>query len=137
VGLVVALIGEAIRTWAAGHLEKSREVTRSGPYRWTQHPLYVGSSLIALGVATAARSATVAILGALYLGITITAAVRTERVALEQAFGAVYSDYRESRGAPMTRSFSFARAMRNREYRALVGVLIGFVLLALRMIVHL
>ena len=33
-GLLVALAGEAIRVWAAGHLEKSREVTRSGPYRW-------------------------------------------------------------------------------------------------------
>jgi hypothetical protein len=33
-GLFVALAGEAsLRIWAAGHLEKSREVTRSGPYR--------------------------------------------------------------------------------------------------------
>ena len=36
--------GEAIRVWAAGHLEKGREVTTSGPYRWTRHPLYVGSA---------------------------------------------------------------------------------------------
>src|SRR5262245_23986847 len=55
IGLVVALGGEALRAWAAGHLEKGREVTRSGPYRWTRHPLYVGSSLIALGVVIAAR----------------------------------------------------------------------------------
>src|SRR5690349_12590611 len=47
-GLVVALIGLAIRVWAAGHLEKGREVTSSGPYRWTGHPLYVGSSILAL-----------------------------------------------------------------------------------------
>ena len=33
-GAVVALVGEALRIWAAGHLEKSREVTRSGPYRF-------------------------------------------------------------------------------------------------------
>ena len=32
-GAIVALVGEAIRVWAAGHLEKSREVTASGPYR--------------------------------------------------------------------------------------------------------
>src|SRR5687768_13636173 len=38
-GLLVALAGEAVRVWAAGHLEKSREVTRSGPYRWMRHPL--------------------------------------------------------------------------------------------------
>ena len=52
-GLLVAVVGEAIRVWAAGHLEKSREVTTSGPYRWTGHPLYVGSSILALGVVIA------------------------------------------------------------------------------------
>ena len=55
-GLLVALAGEAIRVWAAGHLEKGREVTSSGPYRWTGHPLYVGSSILALGVVIAAWS---------------------------------------------------------------------------------
>jgi protein-S-isoprenylcysteine O-methyltransferase Ste14 len=49
-GLAIACAGEALRIWAAGHLDKSREVTRSGPYRWTRHPLYVGSSIMALGV---------------------------------------------------------------------------------------
>ena len=38
--------GEALRIWAAGHLEKGREVTASGPYRWTRHPLYLGSTII-------------------------------------------------------------------------------------------
>ena len=53
IGLLVAVIGELVRVWAAGHLEKGREVTRSGPYRWTAHPLYVGSSIIAVGVVVA------------------------------------------------------------------------------------
>ena len=57
VGFLIALAGEAVRIWAAGHLEKSREVTRSGPYRWTRHPLYLGSSLLAVGVIVASRSA--------------------------------------------------------------------------------
>ena len=39
IGAIIAAIGEAIRIWAAGHLEKGREVTMSGPYRWTRHPL--------------------------------------------------------------------------------------------------
>ena len=45
-GAAVASIGEAIRIWAAGHLDKGREVTSSGPYRFTRHPLYLGSSII-------------------------------------------------------------------------------------------
>jgi protein-S-isoprenylcysteine O-methyltransferase Ste14 len=52
-GMTVAAGGEAIRFWAAGHLQKSREVTVSGPYRWSAHPLYVGSSVMGAGVALA------------------------------------------------------------------------------------
>ena len=133
-GLVVACLGEAFRIWAAGHLEKSREVTRSGPYRLTRHPLYVGSSVIALGVVIAANSLIVAVIAAIYMAATIAAAVRTEEAFLRSAFGATYDDYRVSRGEPMRRAFSWKRAMRNREYRALSGVLIGFALLALRIV---
>ena len=39
VGAAIAVVGESLRIWAAGHVEKSREVTRSGPYRLTRHPL--------------------------------------------------------------------------------------------------
>ena len=66
-GLPIAALGEALRIWAAGHLEKSREVTRSGPYRWLRHPLYVGSSLMAAGLAIAAGSVIVAAIVAIYM----------------------------------------------------------------------
>ncbi|MDO8794918.1 MAG: isoprenylcysteine carboxylmethyltransferase family protein [Vicinamibacterales bacterium] len=135
IGLAIALTGEGIRIWAAGHLEKSREVTRSGPYRWMAHPLYVGSSVLALGVVVAAGSPTLAVLAALYMGATITAAIRTEEANLRQAFGSTYDDYRAARAQPMERRFSLDRAIRNREYRAATGVVLGFALLALRLYV--
>src|ERR1041385_2139565 len=75
-GRVVAMVGEGIRVWAAGHLEKSREVTTSGPYRWMRHPLYVGSSILALGIVIAARSYVLGALALLYFGTTIPAAIR-------------------------------------------------------------
>jgi protein-S-isoprenylcysteine O-methyltransferase Ste14 len=134
VGLVVALLGEAMRVWAAGHLEKGREVTRSGPYQWTAHPLYVGSSLMALGVVVAARSLPVGILALLYMGSTITAAIRTEEAFLRSRFGAAYDRYQQSEAEPMVRSFSMERALRNREYRAALGLVIGFALLALKVV---
>ncbi len=81
-GLAVALAGEAIRMWAAGHLEKSREITRSGPYRWTRHPLYAGSGLIALGIVIASNSIAVTVLASVYMVGTIGAAVRTEEAFL-------------------------------------------------------
>jgi len=133
-GLIVALAGEALRLWAAGHLEKGREVTRSGPYRYLRHPLYVGSTVIAGGVALAAHSLAVAAVLALYVGLTIGAAVRTEEARLREAFGATYDDYRAARAAPMARRFSAARALRNREHRAMAGLLGGFALLALKIV---
>jgi protein-S-isoprenylcysteine O-methyltransferase Ste14 len=131
-GLLIALAGECVRIWAAGHLEKGREVTRSGPYRFVGHPLYVGSTIIAGGIAMAARSLAVAVLVAIYMSVTIAAAIRTEELELRRAFGSVYDDYRSSRGAPMLRRFSLRRAIGNREQRAIAGLLGGFALLALK-----
>src|SRR5437763_17054390 len=50
IGSAIAAIGEAIRIWAAGHVQKAREVTSSGPYRFTAHPLYIGSSVMGVGL---------------------------------------------------------------------------------------
>ena len=136
-GIGFAVVGEAIRIWAAGHLEKGREVTRSGPYQWTGHPLYLGSSIMALGVAVACGSAVVAVLILIYMASTLTAAVRTEEAFLRRTFGDTYIRYQRSFGEPGTRRFSIARARKNREYRAIAGLIGGFALLALKIALNL
>jgi protein-S-isoprenylcysteine O-methyltransferase Ste14 len=123
-GAVVALAGEAIRVWAAGHLEKGREVTSSGPYAFTRHPLYLGSTLIGVGLGYASASVVVAVVAIMYLAITLTAAVRTEEAHLTDKFGGAYPAYRAGRTDAVQRRFSLARAMRNREYRAVLGLLL-------------
>ena len=136
-GLAIAVVGEAVRVWAAGHLEKSREVTRSGPYRWTRHPLYAGSAIMALGIVIASGSVVAAALAAIYMIATLTAAIRAEEAFLNDAFGDTYERYRASSAEPMHRRFSLARAMRNREYRAAAGLAAGFALLALKVLGYL
>ena len=131
-GAAIGLLGEAIRLWAAGHLEKSREVTRSGPYRYTRHPLYLGSSVMAAGVAVGAGSWVVAALVVLYMGSTISAAVRTEEAFLRSRFGDEYAAYAERRAPEMERRFSLDRAWRNKEYRALAGLVLAIVVLGLK-----
>jgi protein-S-isoprenylcysteine O-methyltransferase Ste14 len=133
-GLLIASLGESLRVWAAGHLEKGREVTRSGPYRFVRHPLYVGSMIMALGVALASRGAVPALIAGLYMGATILAAVQVEEEQLRKAFGSTYDDYAASRAEPMRRGFSLDRAVRNREHRAVAGLLGGFALLALKIV---
>ena len=109
VGGAIALAGEALRIWASGHIDKGREVTRSGPYRLVRHPLYLGSAIMAAGFAWASWSIWVA-------------AIRTEEAVLDERFAGEYSAYREGRAAPVTRSFSVARVVANREYRAMAGL---------------
>jgi protein-S-isoprenylcysteine O-methyltransferase Ste14 len=129
-GAAVASIGEGLRIWAAGHLEKGREVTASGPYRWTRHPLYVGSAILGVGFAIASASIASAGLVIAYLAMTLTAAIRSEERHLTEKFGAAYPEYREGRAPSVARHFSAARTMRNREYRALLGLALILALLA-------
>jgi protein-S-isoprenylcysteine O-methyltransferase Ste14 len=130
IGVPIALVGEAIRIWAAGHLEKGREVTTSGPYRVTRHPLYAGSSIMGAGLAVAAANWIVTALVCLYLGITLGAAIRAEETHLTEKFGDAYPAYRRGAAAGVARRFSLPRAMGNREYRALIGLVAALALLA-------
>jgi len=132
VGGAMLIAGEGMRLWAAGHLEKSKEVTRSGPYRFTRHPLYLGSTLIGLGYAIAARHPVVAVIVAAYLLLTLTAAILSEEAHLREKFGDEYDAYAEKRAAPMERSFSWRRAVGNREHHAIAGVLAALCVLAMK-----
>jgi protein-S-isoprenylcysteine O-methyltransferase Ste14 len=132
-GAAIAILGEALRLWAAGHLEKSKEVTQSGPYRYTRHPLYLGSSLIGAGIAIASHNLVVIALIAGYLLLTLTAAMRSEEAHLREKFGDAYDAYAEKRAARVERSFSWARALRNREHHAILGLIAGLALLAVKL----
>ena len=131
-GGAIAIAGEMFRIWAAGHLEKGREVTRSGPYRLTRHPLYMGSAIIAVGVAIASARLAVAMLVAAYIASTLIAAIRHEEASMRAAFGQQYDAYLQSRAQPVDRPFSLGRAMRNKEYRAIAGLAAGAAILAIK-----
>ena len=132
IGGLVAAAGELLRIWAAGHLEKGREVTRSGPYRFTRHPLYLGSAIVGVGAAIASARPNAAALIAIYLGSTIVAAIRAEEAGMRARFGEQYDAYLQSRAVPVTRSFSLSRAIRNKEYRAVAGLAVVAAILAVK-----
>lgn len=132
VGALVAACGEALRLWAAGHVEKSREVTSSGPYRHTRHPLYLGSTVIGIGIAIAAANLWLGLAIVGYLVSTLTAATRAEEAHLRDKFGAAYDQYAARTAPPSSRAFSWERAWRNREHHALAGLVAGLSLFALK-----
>ena len=127
--------GECLRVWASGHLNKAREVTVSGPYRWFAHPLYVGSSIMGVGLAVASNNVAAAGLIALYLVVTLTAAMESEERFLRRTFGDRYEHYRRGSANAATerpRRFSITQARANREHRALVGLGVAVLLLVLK-----
>ena len=137
-GTSIAVVGECLRVWASGHLNKAREVTASGPYRLFAHPLYVGSSLMGAGLAVASNSVAVAGAIAVYLAVTLTAAIKNEEAFLRRTFGDRYDRYRRGRtgvgpvAADTLRHFSLEQATSNREHRALIGLAVAVLLLVLK-----
>lgn len=55
-GCVFIVPGLLIRALASGHVRKNEALATSGPYAYTRNPLYLGSLLIGIGFAVAARS---------------------------------------------------------------------------------
>src|ERR1700686_4680216 len=55
-GAVLIVPGLLIRALASGHVRKNEALATSGPYAYTRNPLYLGSLLIGIGFAVAARS---------------------------------------------------------------------------------
>jgi protein-S-isoprenylcysteine O-methyltransferase Ste14 len=144
IGGGVALLGLAVRAWSAGHIRKNAELATSGPYSYTRNPLYLGSFLLGVGFTVASGQPLLAIpFAALFLGIYFPV-MRVEATHLAELFGEEYkayaravplflprlSPYREAKTAG--EKFDASLYMRYREYRAALGLLIAWGLLALK-----
>ena len=148
VGGVVAAFGLIIRGAAAGHLHKDQELATNGPYARTRNPLYLGSAFLAAGFVVAGRSWWAGALVASYFAIFYSAVMRNEEEDLRARFGGAFSQYaarvplffpfwfgaRYEPGGAGNRqeNFSWVQYQRNREYRALLGMIAGLVALGLR-----
>jgi hypothetical protein len=144
IGGGVALIGLALRAWSAGHIRKNTALATSGPYAHTRNPLYLGSFLLGVGFTIASGQPLLAIpFAALFLGIYYPV-MRVEAADLAKLFGEDYQIY--SRSVPLFlprllpyrdektegAKFDASLYMRYREYQAALGLLIAWVLLALK-----
>ena len=136
-GIPISVVGLAIRAWAAGHLAKNQVLATGGPYAHLRNPLYLGTVLVAAGLALAARSVGLAALFAAFFGLIYLPVIELEEQHLRKLFPE-YADYArrvpqmwpkwkvETAGA----KFRGALYMKNQEYQALAGFLAGLGLLA-------
>jgi hypothetical protein len=81
-----------------------------------------------VGLAVACASVVVAAVIALYLALTLTAAMRSEEAFLSQQFGDRYQKYRRG-DAEGGKAFGLSQAIANREYRAVIGLVVVTLLL--------
>lgn len=133
IGDAIILPGLLIRALASGHVRKNEALATSGPYAYTRNPLYLGSLLMGVGFAVAARSwwiglGLVAMFFAIYLPV-----IRGEEEFLRSKFPE-FEEYarrvprmfpriaRQSGAEETSGEFSFDLYLKHREYNALIGV---------------
>lgn len=143
----IALVGLVIRGWAAGYLEKGRNLATSGPYGFTRNPLYFGSFWIGSGFMVAGGSWWLGGIFLILFAAVYWPVMRREANSLRARFARDYERYAEStplflpRGlstprkpdqdAPVER-FRWGRYRQNREYKAALGYLAGVLVLVLK-----
>jgi protein-S-isoprenylcysteine O-methyltransferase Ste14 len=132
-GAVSIIPGLVIRALASGHVRKNEALATSGPYAYTRNPLYLGSLLVAIGFAVAARSWWVAaVLVAMFFAIYVPV-IRSEEAFLRERFPE-FQEYANEvprmipRMTPAFRNeasaeFSMDLYLKHREYNALLGSL--------------
>ena len=134
-GTPVSIAGLALRAWAAGCLAKNQQLATGGPYAYTRNPLYVGTLLVAAGLAIASRSVGLALLFAAVFLFVYLPVIQNE----EQHLRKIFPEYREyaervpalfpKPGRQSGPPFRWSLYLKNQEYQAGVGFLIGLVYL--------
>jgi protein-S-isoprenylcysteine O-methyltransferase Ste14 len=138
VGMPVALLGLALRAWAAGCLAKNQQLATGGPYAHTRNPLYIGTLLVAAGLAVASRSWGLGILFAAVFLLVYLPVIQLEEQHLRRLFPE-YSIYAGQVPALWPRLTPIAQKnrnpfridlyLKNQEYQAGVGLAAGMLFL--------
>ena len=94
VGAGVAISASAVRAASEVDLERPSTLISSGPYAISRNPMYVGWTLLYLGVALITRNAWMVASLPAVAGLTHRDVLR-EELTLEGAFGEDYTRYRK------------------------------------------
>jgi protein-S-isoprenylcysteine O-methyltransferase Ste14 len=142
VGMILIFFGEAIRIWAAGHLQKNEVLTVTGPYAYVKNPLYIGTILITMGFCIFANN--IYLLAAstfVFCFHYIPYKKRIEGDRLRRIFGSAYDDYDQKvpeylpRWTPYSKekgSWRFSDFIENSEEGILLIILAGLLLILSR-----
>ena len=143
-GMIISLAGLAIRAWASGHLRKEKTLAVSGPYRFSRNPLYLGNSIMGIGIVIGAYSWWVLALVVVYFAVFYPMIIRREKERMKELFPEQYEEYRSKvpsffpslfrHRIPSGVKFSWALYRQNKEFRALAGMLAFWAALAAKIL---
>ncbi|HEU5232487.1 MAG TPA: isoprenylcysteine carboxylmethyltransferase family protein [Terriglobales bacterium] len=141
VGCIVVTAGLAVRAVASGQLKKNEALAISGPYSYTRNPLYLGSILIAVGFAIAARSAWIWLVLLVFFVAIYVPVIRSEEAFLRSKFPDFELYARRVprilprwSGESVTSQFSRELYLKHREYNALIGAALIMLAIAVKML---
>jgi hypothetical protein len=128
-----------LRGWATGHVEKNIRLAESGPYAYVRNPLYLGTLLVAAGFAIASRRWPLAVLFGIVFVFIYLPAIELEEQHLRTLFPQ-FAGYAQRvpalwptlNAAPRPEHFRWGLYVRNREYQAGIGFLVGAAYLIVR-----
>ena len=144
-GLLLVIPGLWLRGYASGYVKKNRELTTTGPYAHTRNPLYLGSTMIALGFALAARSVWIAAILVILFAAIYVPVIRSEEEYLRSVFPE-FDAYVATVPRLLPRMvaaggtgaakgvFSAALYRKHREYNALLGAVGMYAALILKLL---
>jgi protein-S-isoprenylcysteine O-methyltransferase Ste14 len=141
IGAAIALPGSLLRLWAAGHIEKGRTLTQSGPYALTRNPLYLGSFIMALGIIIGGQGYWLLPIFGIFFAIFYIPVMKAEELELFSGYGERFTEYARRvplffpayRGAGFaSAAFLWSRAIRNREHRTIIGLFVAEAILILQ-----
>ena len=105
-GGAIAVFGLTIVLWAAAVFRAAGtpiaasdhplQLIEEGPYRFSRHPMYLGTALTLLGAAISLGVPLLAVSAALFGALMATAHVPHEEAQLAQHFGGWHRDYADS-----------------------------------------
>lgn len=150
-GVILCFTGAVLRFWASGYLRKDRRPAVGGPYAFVRNPLYLGTYLMAVGVALSIENWILLASVTVFFALIYHFIILDEETKLRKIFGAPYLTYCSTvprffpRPWPAARrtlmkinpeqehlQYSMEIAMKNKAYEAFVSFigLVGLVMMA-------
>ncbi|HLP57504.1 MAG TPA: methyltransferase [Candidatus Deferrimicrobium sp.] len=126
IGFFFIIAGMFFRGWAAGYINKDKELATHGPYALTRNPLYFGNFILGIGIAIAGNNISSYAIFIVFYALFFPFLMTIEHKRLKKKFGKKYEDWAKGSNSFFPklkkvncRGFNISYYMKNKEYQVL------------------